>query len=223
MKYVLPPLFSSILLLCAANGQQIAEAVTIAEQENEVIVVCEAGNLIPQASATVLQPKVVEPIPDIHFFEGFASESSEKALLDHVDKMLAKDPDHACEIVKQAIVVSQAEVDLVAKIVETACLAAPEKMRIIAQCAMAACPDALPLIQKVLAKLDPATGLTADGKSGLEKAGLEEESSSDMDQTSFPPNSPPSGNPPVPIDMPPPTIPPFPPTISPPPSTKNNL
>jgi hypothetical protein len=215
-----PSFFMSILLTHAVCGQNLAELVEGKAVQNEDRVVCEAGNLIPQDVVPVNQPKVSAPLPDIHFFEGFASDSSEKVLLDHVEKMFANDPDHACEIVKEAITVAQAEVELVAKIVETACLAAPEKMRIIAQCAIAACPDALPLIQRVLAKLDPATGLTADGKSGLEKGGVEE--TADMDPPLVPPNIPPLGNPPIPIDTPPPSPPPFPPTISPPPSTNNN-
>ena len=210
----------SILLTHSVCGQNAVELIEENVLVNEAHVVCESGNLIPQESVTVSQLQVAAPLPDIHFFDGFASESSEKALLDHVEKMLAKDPDHACEIVKEAITVAQAEVELVAKIVETACLAAPEKMRIIAQCAIATCPDALPLVQKVLAKLDPATGLSADGKSGLEKGGIEE--SSGMDDPAVPPNTPPPGSPPIPIDTPPPTVPPFPPTISPPPSTDNN-
>lgn len=219
-QIVQPSLMMCLLLTHAVCGQDAVDMLEEKDVPSEDRVVCEAGNLIPQEAVPVNQPKISAPLPDIHFFEGFASDSSEKVLLDHVEKMFAKDPDHACEIVKEAITVAQAEVELVAKIVETACLAAPEKMRIIAQCAIAACPDALPLIQQVLAKLDPATGLSADGKSGLEKGGVEE--SSDMDNPALPPNMPPPGNPPIPIDTPPPSPPPFPPTISPPPSTNNN-
>jgi hypothetical protein len=46
----------------------------------------------------------------------------------------------------------------VGQIVSAAIEAAPEKMRIIAQCAIAVAPDALPEVQAVIAKLDPQAG-----------------------------------------------------------------
>lgn len=99
-----------------------------------------------------------EPRTEVYFNESFNSETSQDAIIDHVTKVLLKDPDHACEIVKQAIVVTEADEKLVMRIVEAACMAAPEKMRLIAQCAMAASPDSLQGIQQILAKLDPGAG-----------------------------------------------------------------
>jgi DNA-directed RNA polymerase subunit F len=202
-----------------------AQTVVLTPHEEELAVnkevVCEAGDLIQKEKSFAVPQTEDAAKPEIHFFEGFASESSEKALLSHVEKMMMKDPAHACEIVKEAIVISQADPELVAKIVETACLAAPEKMRIIAQCAMAACPDALTQIQMVLAKLDPATGDSAGSKSGITKGGLEKDGleKGGVDKPSDPivPLIPP-----IDITTPPPTLPPFPPTINPPPATPNH-
>lgn len=105
--------------------------------------VYQAGDLIEKKNTATTERSSAVAADGVHFFEGFASESSEEALLAQVEKSILKDPEHACEIVKEAIVVSRADEKLVAKIVETACLAAPEKMRIIAQCAIAAYPDGL--------------------------------------------------------------------------------
>ena len=57
------------------------------------------------------------------------------------------------------------------RIVETAIDAAPDKMRLIAQCAIAVAPDALPNIQAILVKLDPQGGDTVyeSEKGGLDK------------------------------------------------------
>ena len=78
----------------------------------------------------------------------------------------------ACEVVKAAIVATEADRKLVAQIVETAINAAPDKMRLIAQCAIAVAPDALPDVQAILVKLDPQGGETVyeSEKSGLDDA-----------------------------------------------------
>jgi len=78
-------------------------------------------------------------------------------------------PTCACEIVKTAIQTTHADVELVARIVETAILAAPEQMRMIAQCAIAVAPDALPAIQGVLARLDPHSGESYSSKSSAKR------------------------------------------------------
>jgi len=176
--------------------------------------VYQAGDLIEKENTATTERSSAVAADGVHFFEGFASESSEEALLAQVEKSILKDPEHACEIVKEAIVVSRADEKLVAKIVETACLAAPEKMRIIAQCAIAAYPDGLAAVQQVLAKLDPATG---DGDKVGAKSGKETVEKGGLDKTPLVA--------PVrrasPIDYPPPVMPPYPPTINPPPATNN--
>lgn len=78
--------------------------------------------------------------------------------LEIVQQEVGLNPNCACEIVKAAITGSEADATQVAAIVETACLAAPDMMRIISQCAIATVPDALERVQAVLAKLDPNAG-----------------------------------------------------------------
>lgn len=78
------------------------------------------------------------------------------ATLQIVEKEVSANPECACELVKAAIEGSKANVDLVASIVETAATVAPEHRRLIGQCAVAVAPDALPKVQAVLAKLEPA-------------------------------------------------------------------
>lgn len=81
--------------------------------------------------------------------------ANQSATLQIVEKEVAANPGCACEIVKAAIEGSKATVTLVAAIVETAITVAPEHRHLIAQCALAVAPDALPNVQAVLAKLDP--------------------------------------------------------------------
>lgn len=92
-----------------------------------------------------------------------------------VEKAVRADSSCACEIVKAAIIASEAESDLVASIVEVVAIASPEQMRIAAQCAVAVAPDALADVQAVLAKYDPATGDgESSGKEVAEKGGMDE-------------------------------------------------
>ena len=90
--------------------------------------------------------------------------------LEIVDSEVSANPSCACEIVKTAIQASGADVALVADITEVAITSAPDSMRMISQCAIAAMPEALPAIQAVLAKLDPNRGDSSysakDSKSG---------------------------------------------------------
>ena len=79
-------------------------------------------------------------------------------VLEIVDRELKANPSCACEIVKSAIKASEADLALVVAIVETSFTAAPESIRMISQCAIATMPDALPEVQKLLAKYDPNAG-----------------------------------------------------------------
>jgi hypothetical protein len=217
----------SLLPIIFAFAGQFATAQTASvvssgdENQKETVALGSAGNLVEPVTAVITTTADAgETNSGVQFFEGFVSETSEEALLDLLAKAIIKDPEHACEIVKKAIVISDADADLVAKIVETACIEAPEKMRIIAQCAIAAFPDALEQIQQVLAKLDPAAGDGDSSKSGKEivssKSGKET-----LDKTPIP-----RVDPPTPlrirIDTPPPLIP-FVPWVSPRPATPNDL
>lgn len=64
----------------------------------------------------------------------------------------------ACEVVKAALTATGADAALASRIVEAAATAAPESMRLAAQCAIAAVPEALAEVQAVLARLDPGGG-----------------------------------------------------------------
>lgn len=79
------------------------------------------------------------------------------AVLSVVDELVNKFPECSCEIVKAAIQTTKADAKLVGKIVDIAIQAAPEQMRMIAQCAIAAAPDAVNTITKVWQKYQPDT------------------------------------------------------------------
>jgi len=72
-----------------------------------------------------------------------------------VDRQTAANPACSCEVVKAAILATEADRKLVGQIVATAIEAAPDKMSIITSCAIAVAPDALEEIKAILAKLDP--------------------------------------------------------------------
>ncbi len=92
-------------------------------------------------------------------------------VLEKVEALVAANESCACEIVKAAIVSTEADKKLVGEIVRTASLAAPDQMRVVAQCAVAVAPDAVVEVQKVLAELDPGAGESYSAKGGLDKGG----------------------------------------------------
>lgn len=88
-------------------------------------------------------------------------------VLEIVSNQVAAASGCACEIVKSAIKASDADATTVAAIVEAAISEAPDHMRLISQCAIAAAPDAIGAIQALLATLDPNSGDSAgSSKSG---------------------------------------------------------
>ncbi len=135
-------------------------------------------------------------------------------VLEIVESEVSANANCACEIVKSAIKASGAEVALVADITEVAITSAPEHMRMISQCAIAAMPEALSAVQSVLARLDPNRGDSSysakDSKSGKDaKAAI----ASAVEPPTTPPN---------PLDAPPPFFPPIvPPPYFPPPEVTN--
>jgi len=76
-------------------------------------------------------------------------------VLEIVERQTAANPMCSCEVVKAAIVATEADRKLVGQIVATAIEAAPEKLNIITSCAIAVAPDALQEIKAILAKLNP--------------------------------------------------------------------
>jgi hypothetical protein len=101
--------------------------------------------------------------------------AEQSKVLEIVSNEVTATPSCACEIVKVAIEGSNADAKTVAAIVETAAIAAPVQMRLIAQCAVAVAPDALAEVQAVLAKLDPNLGESGtsskDSENGKEPVG----------------------------------------------------
>jgi hypothetical protein len=100
------------------------------------------------------------------------------AVAAHPDKVLelvatqvAQNESCACEVVKAAIVASDADKKLVANIVDAAITAAPSKVRIIGQCAVAVAPDALAEVQAVVAKMDSVAGDDSYSAKGGEEKG----------------------------------------------------
>jgi hypothetical protein len=80
------------------------------------------------------------------------------AVLEIVEKEVSANPDCACDVVKAAIQSSKADNKTIAAIVETAATSAPDKMRLISQCAVAVAPQALADVQAVISRLEPNKG-----------------------------------------------------------------
>lgn len=87
-------------------------------------------------------------------------------VLEIVEKEVSANPDCACEVVKAAIQASKADKKTIAAIVETAATSAPDKMRLISQCAVAVAPEALAEVQSVMSRLDPNKGESGDSAKG---------------------------------------------------------
>ena len=127
-------------------------------------------------------------------------------VLEVVEFEVGANPSCACEIVKMAINTSEADVQLVVSIVETAITVSPESMRMVSQCAIATMPESITAVQALLAKLDP--------NSGDESASSKDSKSAKSAKVAAIVSSPP----PDPLDRPylPPSPPPphFPPPVT---------
>ena len=123
-------------------------------------------------------------------------------ILELLELELAANPGCACELVKAAIQAVDANPDMVAAIVEVAVLTAPEHLRMIGQCAIAANPDALAAVQDVLARLDPH-GSSENGSAKSAKSAKDEVATAVASMPS----------PPNPLDLPPPDLIPPPPVF----------
>ena len=113
-------------------------------------------------------------------------------VLEIVESEVSANPTCACEIVKIAIQASEADVALTADITVVAITAAPDYMRLISQCAIAAMPEALAAIQAVLAKYDPNSGDSSATAKGGSKSGKDA-----VESVVTPPEPPPN-----PLDLP---------------------
>ena len=85
-------------------------------------------------------------------------------VLEIVSLKVEASPECACEIVKQAILDTEAPKESVQNIVEVAIIAAPDQMRLISQCAIAIAPDSIKEVQRVLAKFTPQAGESYSAK-----------------------------------------------------------
>lgn len=92
-------------------------------------------------------------------------------VLELVAAQVGQNESCACEVVKAAIVASNADKALVASIVDAAATAAPSKTNVIGSCAVAVAPDALAAVQDVVIKLTSAAGDDYSAKGGDEKGG----------------------------------------------------
>jgi hypothetical protein len=103
--------------------------------------------------------------------------ANQSLVLQIVERAVLTNPSCACEIVKASIQETKADSKLIASIVEVVGVAAPEQLRLAAQCAVAVAPDSLEDVQAVLAKLDPGTGdgVVESEKGGVDKGGIAKE------------------------------------------------
>lgn len=83
---------------------------------------------------------------------------SPSKVLEIVERLVSSNEGCSCEVVKAAIIATEANKDLVAQIVETAAKAAPDKLSIITTCALAVAPDAQSEIVAVASKLEASAG-----------------------------------------------------------------
>jgi hypothetical protein len=144
-------------------------------------------------------------------------------VLQIVEKEVAANSDCSCEVVKSAIEASKADAKTVAAIVETAATVAPDKMRLISQCAVAVAPQALADVQAVMSRIDPSKGEGGYSAKGA-KTGPEVAVKPAFNPLDFPgqgPVGPTPGGPPILPPGLPPTVPPVivPPVIVPPVTT----
>jgi hypothetical protein len=140
-------------------------------------------------------------------------------VLQVVEKEVSANSDCACEVVKAAIQAAEADAKTVAAIVETAASVAPDKMRLISQCAVAVAPEALADVQAVLSRLDPNRGESGYSSKGA-KSAKDVAVKPAWNPLDFPgqgPVGPTPGGPPMGPPLLPPGLPPsIPPIITPP-------
>jgi hypothetical protein len=120
--------------------------------------------------------------------------------INSVYQQIVEDPSTSCEVVKEAIVILNADKKVVAQIVEAAIMASPENIRIITQCAIAVAPDALTEIQDVYNKYTKVGSGKGGAKSAKElfpKAAIQLPTRNPLDILIIPPTLPPVIQPPV--------------------------
>lgn len=89
-------------------------------------------------------------------------------VLEVVALQIGNNPSCACEVVKAAIIASEADTAMVSEIVEVAIEVAPSSFRIIGQCAIAVAPDALTAVQTIVNTYGAVSGDSGLGAKGYE-------------------------------------------------------
>ena len=168
------------------------------------------ATLLAAASYAEEADRPVDCAPIIERIQATAERSKADPieLLRLVDKEVSAHPACACEIVRAAILGTDCDDAIVGYVVETAVRAAPEHMRLIAQCAIATAPDSLNRVQEVMARLSPSAGKEGDSAKSAKGKNVEVK---------------PAETPPDPLDVPIITPPPLPPVINPPPGTETDF
>ena len=123
------------------------------------------------------------------------------SVLEIVTAQIKANPGCACEVVKAAIEGANADASTVAAIVEAAAVAAPDQMRLVAQCAIAVAPDSLGKVQMVMAKLDPNKGEGGPSSKSAKEPAVEA-AAEDANPLDFPTGGRPGGIGPRPGDNP---------------------
>lgn len=135
-------------------------------------------------------------------------------VLEIVEKEVSANPDCACDVVKAAIQASKADNKTIAAIVETAATSAPDKMRLISQCAVAVAPEALADVQAVISRLEPNKGESGYSSKGGKNPQVEVKPA--WNPLDFPGQGPVGPTPGGPPALPPGLPPVIPPVIVPP-------
>ena len=89
-------------------------------------------------------------------------------VLEVVALQIGNNPSCACEVVKAAIIASEANTEMISEIVEVAIEVDPSSFRIIGQCAIAVAPDSLSAVQTIVNKYGAASGDSGLGAKGYE-------------------------------------------------------
>lgn len=83
-------------------------------------------------------------------------------VLEILESEIKSNPSCVCEIVKAAILATDADTAQVVAIVETALNVSPESMRVASQCAIASAPESLAAVQALLSQYDANAGEAGD-------------------------------------------------------------
>jgi hypothetical protein len=98
-------------------------------------------------------------------------------VLEVVALQIGNNPSCACEVVKAAIIASEADTAMVSEIVEVAIEVSPSNFRIIGQCAIAVAPDALAAVQTIVNTYGAVSGDSGLGAKGYEMSAKSAKSS----------------------------------------------